>query len=92
MRHYPWKSLTKNVPIARLLRSTGYKSATIAGAIAMTAISPVPARNLITVKAGIDDVKLQPSRDALKNQQDLTMTGYRPNISLRGARNRGPRA
>jgi hypothetical protein len=83
---------TSTMPMANERRSTGYKSATIAGAIAMTADPPVPARSLITIKDGILGAKLHPINKALKNQHDKTMTGYRPYISLIGARNKGPRA
>lgn len=62
----------------------------MAGAIVITAEPPVPARNRMMIRPGMFCAKLHPKRKALKNQQEPTMTGHRPNISLMGARKRGP--
>jgi len=56
----------------------------------ITADPPVPARNRMMIKPGIFCAKLHPNRNKLNIQHEITITGHLPNISLDGARNRGP--
>lgn len=68
--------------MANDLRSIGYKSATMAGAIAIAADPPIPARNLITIRPIMLCAKPHPIRKATKNQDERVTTMYRPYISL----------
>jgi hypothetical protein len=82
---------TNTIAIANERRSMGYKSATTAGARIITADPAVPARKRRMMRPGIFCTKLHPNKKALKTQPDTTMTGHRPNISLSGPRNKGPK-
>lgn len=80
-------NLTSTMPMAKDLRSMGYKSATMAGAIAIAADPPIPARNLMMIRPVMFCAKPHPIRKETKNQDERVTTMYLPYISLSGLMN-----